>query len=77
MPAEERHGCGQLVIGGQMLRARAIRFQGFERRGRCFFERSAVLLDGCERFTNLGSELDRDLTQSIHHVFDLRGLRRS
>src|SRR3954469_19598086 len=59
------------MIRLQTLRALAIGFQGGERRGRCLLERSAVLFDGGERFTNFGSELDRDLTQSIQYIFDL------
>ena len=56
------------------LPARAVGFQGFERRRRGLGERSIVLFDRGERFADSGSEFTGNLTQDIQDIFFSRCL---
>ena len=65
---EKRHS-GDITTRVEDLKARAIRFQSFERRRGSLGEGSAVFFDRGERFADSGSEFTGNSTQRVQNVF--------
>ena len=73
--ALEEGQSGRGTLEERTFQARAVGFQGFERRRGSLGERSVVLFDRGERFADPGSEFTGNLTQGIQDIFFSCGLR--